>query len=572
MNEKEYELWLNEAKNDPELMKGLKAQSKEEKEEAFTGELVFGTGGMRGIMGYGPNRMSVYTLRKANYGLAKFLLKNYKSEASRGVVISHDGRLNSRNFAFECAKVLGAFGIKSFLFDSLRTTPELSFSVRYLNAIAGIMVTASHNPPKYNGYKIYNEDGCQYTPFYADQIIDEIKKIDNIFNIPTRTQEELENLGLIKILSHDVDRAFLDISKTVLLRPNDEKVVKLVYTPLHGCGNPTVRDSLVENGFDVTCVEKQMVHDPAFKTVKSPNPEDPRAFELASELGHKIKADLLLATDPDADRVGIGVWNGKDYVYLTGNQTGALLVYYRLNTMKELGLLPKKGKFFDTVVTSDLAAKIAKSFGYQRVQTLTGFKYIGEQAKTLEGTDEAYIFGYEESFGYIIKDYVRDKDSIQSCLAISEMANYYLKQGKNLCQVLDEVYDKYGYFREYTRSTYFEGVEGPSIMANLMKYFRNAEIKSIAGLKVLLKEDYEKQIGYQLNTGKEYQIKLPKSNVLKFYLENECWVVLRPSGTEPKLKIYYEVKTPSPSESEALLLKLDGEVFDKVKELSGLND
>lgn len=566
MNKEEYELWLSEAKNDPELMKGLKSQSKEEMEEAFTGELVFGTGGMRGIMGYGPNRMCVYTLRKANYGLAKFLLKNHGSEVSRGVVISHDCRTNSRAFALECAKVLGAFGIKSYLFDDLRTTPELSFSVKYMNAIAGIMVTASHNPPKYNGYKIYNADGCQYTPYYADQIIEEISKIDNIFKIPTKSEEELKNLGLLKIIGSEVDRAFLDISKTVLLRPDEEKKIKIVYTPLHGCGNPTTFTALKENGFDVTPVEKQMVHDPTFKTVKSPNPEDPRAFELSEQLGLKIKADLLLATDPDADRVGIGVFDGAKYQYLSGNQTGALLVYYRLNTMKELDILPKKGRFFDTVVTSDLAAKIAKSYGYKRTQTLTGFKFIGEQAKLLEGTDEEYVFGYEESFGYIIKDYVKDKDSIQSCLAIAEMANHYLIEGKNLCEVLDEVYEKYGFFREYTRSVYIEGIEGPEKMAQIMDYYRNSNVESIGGLKVLIKEDYLTHVGYQLNTGKEYQIKLPKSNVLKFYLENESWVVLRPSGTEPKLKIYYEAKTPSLAQSEALLKELDNSIYSKIEE------
>ena len=564
-----YELWEKQALKDKELMKGLKAQSKTEKEEAFACDLTFGTGGMRGVMGYGTNRMNIYTIRKANYGLAKYLLKTYKDKVSRGVVISHDNRLNSREFAFASAEVLGSFGIKCMMFDDLRTTPELSFAVRYTKAIAGIMITASHNPSKYNGYKIYDEAGCQFTPKYADAVIEEVNKVENIFEVPYTDKEILISSGMLKFLGKDVDDAFLAEAESVLLFKDIEKPIKIVYTPLHGTGAEIAKRALADTGFDAEFVKEQMVHDPMFKTVKLPNPEDPNAFELSEALGNKVKADLLIATDPDADRVGIGVLNGQKYTYLTGNQTGALLLYFRLNREKELGTLPKKGRVFNTIVTSDIGAEIARSFGYKVTSTLTGFKFIGEQIGLLDGTDEECIFGYEESYGYIIKPYVRDKDSIQSLLAIAEMANWYkVKENRNLVEVLNEVYEKYGYYQEYTNNFQFEGVDGPAKMSKIMDYYRFMDVKSIAGINVLVKEDYLNSQRLQYSTKVKSGLSLPKSNVLKYYLSNGSWVVLRPSGTEPKLKIYFAVKGNSLENAKELINSLNNEFVEKVMELS----
>lgn len=551
------EKWQNEALKNKELSAELKKLSKDELIDAFKENISFGTGGMRGVMGIGTNRMNVYIIRKANFGLGKYLINKYKSDISRGVVISHDNRMNSREFALESAKVLGALGIKCYMFDSLRTTPELSFSVRYLKAIAGIMITASHNPAKYNGYKVYDETGCQLTLEPADAVIKEVNKVEDIFSIKTEDIDTLKNLGLLKILGEDVDRAFLDEAKSVLML-DIEKNIKIVYSPLHGTGAEVTKKAMEELGFETYYVKSQMEHDSSFKTVKLPNPEDPKAFTEAEKLGKKVNADLLIATDPDADRVGIGVLHQGKYHYLTGNQTGALLLYFRLTKEKEMGILPKKGRVFNTIVTSDLGAKIASSFGFKVTSTLTGFKFIGEQANILEKTDEEFIFGYEESYGYIIKPYVRDKDSIQSLIAISEMANYYLvKENRTLVEVLDEVYKKYGYFQEYTRNDYFEGSNGSEIMSKITTYFRENEIKKLGGLDVLMKEDYLLSERVQLQTKFKQRITLPKSDVIKYFLDQSSWVVVRPSGTEPKLKVYYSCKGDSIEEAKEIINNID---------------
>ena len=566
------EPWEKQAEKDKNLKKALRSMNKKELEDAFSCDLTFGTGGMRGVMGYGTNRMNIYTLRKANYGLGKYLLKTYKNDIARGVVISHDNRMNSREFALESAKVLGAFGIKCYIFDSLRTTPELSFSVRYMKAIAGIMITASHNPAKYNGYKIYDEYGCQYTPQYADKVVEEVENTKDIFSIPIADLDTMKSIGLLKVLGEDVDIEFAKNAESVLLFPQVEKKIKLTYSPLHGTGAEMTERVMKDTGFDCEFVKEQMIHDPLFKTVKLPNPEDPNAFELSEALGKKVHADLLVATDPDADRVGIGVFDGEKYNYLTGNQTGALLLYFRLNQEKKLGILPKKGRVFNTIVTSDLGAKIALSFGFKVTSTLTGFKYIGEQARYLEGTDEAFIFGYEESYGYIIKDYVRDKDSIQSLLAIVEMANWYLvNENRNLCQVLQEIYQQYGYYQEYTRNQFFDGLDGKEKMASITNYFRNASIKALGGLDILVKEDYFLQDRYQLQTGLHTKISLPVSDVIKYFLDSDSWVVVRPSGTEPKLKVYYSCKGDSIEQAKETISKLDREIEHIISDVAGDN-
>jgi len=566
----ELERWLEESKGNSELQKLFKKMTKEEIDEAFSSNISFGTGGMRGVMGAGTNRMNIFTIRKANYGLGKYLLNNFKGDVSRGVVISHDNRNNSRLFAIESAKVLGALGIKTYMFDDLRTTPELSFSVRYLNAISGIMITASHNPKEYNGYKVYDEYGCQLTDEFANKVIEEVNNVTDVFSIPTVEINKLSEIGLYKILDKSIDDAFLEADKKVLIFKDIEKKIKVVYTPLHGTGAEIAKRALEESGFDATYVQKQMEHDSEFKTVALPNPEDPNAFKLAEELGKKVKAELLVATDPDADRVGIGVLHNNKYYYLTGNQTGSLLLYFRLSKEKELGTLPKKGKVFNTIVTSELGALIAKSFDMSVFSTLTGFKYIGEQARLIENTLYKYYFGYEESYGYLIKDHVRDKDSIQSLLAIVEMANYYLvSENRDLVDVLEEVYSKYGYFKEYTRNMYFEGSLGLQKMKNVTKYFRENEIKSLGGFSIINKEDYYLSKRINIQSGSTSKLTLPKSDVIKYFFDSIGWVVIRPSGTEPKLKVYYSIKADSLESANENILKIDAEIksiIDKITE------
>lgn len=569
-----YDLWLEYAKeNDPEMYKGLKNQSEKEREEAFHGNMEFGTGGMRGIMGYGTNRYNTYTIRRANFGLGKYLLKTWKDQVSRGVVISHDGRHHSRDYAFESARVLGALGIKCFMFDGIRTTPELSFSVRQLGCIAGIMITASHNPAAYNGYKVYNEKGCQYIPEFADQIVEEVNKVENIFDVPVQDKDFMLKSGMLRILPKDLDDKFIEAAKSVQLYPGMEKVIKIVYTPLHGCGAVPAKRLLAELGYDASFVEKQMITDPDFSTVKSPNPEDPASFKMAEELGFKVHGDLLIASDPDADRIGIGVWDGSKYNYLTGNQSAALLIEFRLAREKELGLLPKKGRVFNTIVTSDSGAKIAKAYGYKVTSTLTGFKWIGDAMDKAKEKDpeEEYVFGYEESYGYIVKDFVRDKDSFSALTAIGEMANWYrINENKNLMQKLDDLYEKYGWFTEVTRNHYFEGLEGPKKMAQIMDYFRNEKISTLGGYKVAVKEDVLESTRLQMSTGVKSPLNLPKSNVIKYYLAGvDAWAVLRPSGTEPKLKIYLEACDSDKEVSKSIVKALDDEFTLKIKELTG---
>jgi len=552
--------WQKHAKVDSELKKELAKLKGTELKEAFNGDLEFGTGGIRGIMGAGTNRLNIYTLRKANYGFSKYLVKKYKEDITRGVVISHDNRFNSREFAIDTCRVLGSFGIKCFMFESLRPTPVLSYAVRFLNCIAGIMITASHNPPKYNGYKIYDETGCQLTPVDADEVIKEVNKVEDIFNINVADINVLERMGLYNILDNKVDDSFIKEAKSVVLNDDLEKKIKIVYTPLHGTGSTIGKRVLDESGYSVSFVEEQLINDPSFKTVKSPNPEDKDAFILAEKLGKKTQADLLIATDPDADRVGIGVLDKGKYVYLTGNETGSLLIDYYLKGLKELNLLPKKGKIFNTIVTSDLGAIIAKSYGVSCYQTLTGFKYIGEQSNLIENTDTKYLFGYEESYGYLIKDYCKDKDSIQSLLLISDMTNYYkVKENKTLVDKLNDLYSKFGYFKEYTKNYHFEGIDGKSKMDKITEYFRNTNIDSFNNKLVLVKEDYKLSTRIQISNNIKTKLTLPKSNVIKYYLENDSWIVIRPSGTEPKLKVYFSCKGESIKDS---LNMIDGFIKD----------
>ncbi|MFA6791562.1 MAG: phospho-sugar mutase [Candidatus Izemoplasmatales bacterium] len=556
----EYEKWASNPNLPMDLKEDLEGKTLAELEERFFSSLEFGTGGMRGILGAGLNRLNIYTIRKANDGLARYLVKHYSpADLNRGVVIAHDNRRYSREFALESAKVLGVYGIKSYLFPSLRPTPELSYATRALKAISGIVITASHNPPNYNGYKIYDEYGCQYTPQYATEIVALVNKTTDVFRIPTKTLEELRLQGLLEVLDETIDTDYLAMVKSIQLHPEIQKPLKIVFTPLHGTSAVLGQRLLKETGYDVTPVESQLVPDPFFSTVTSPNPENPKAFELARALGDKIGAELLIATDPDADRLGIVVKDSGDYHYLSGNQTGAILIYYLLSEKKRLGLLPKKGVVFNTIVTSELGAKIARSFGFEVVSTLTGFKFIGEQARLLEGTDKKFLFGYEESFGYVVNDAVRDKDALQAMLLASEAANFYhLSEGKTLVQKLMDLYQEFGFHSERLESIELVGLDGKKRINRIMAYFHAHTPTVVASIRIKSKADYLK--GVIQTASEESPTGYPSSDVVKYTLEDDSWFVLRPSGTEPKLKVYVagsaESLAKANQKTQAILLEV----------------
>jgi phosphoglucomutase len=538
----EYLRWVNQSDLDPSLKEELLDKSDAELEERFYASLSFGTGGIRGILGAGTSRLNLYTIRKANDGLARYLIKIHgQSAKDRGVVIAHDNRRMSKEFAIESARVLGFYGIRSYLFEDLRPTPELSFATRYLNAVSGIVVTASHNPPNYNGYKIYDEYGCQYTPEYADVIVKMVDEIEDLFSIQVLSEQKLVEKGLLTFIGSEIDNAYLSKVKTVQLHPDVSKNIKIVFTPLHGTSAELGSRLLQECGYQVYPVIEQMVHDPLFSTVKSPNPESPQAFAMAINLGKKINADLLIATDPDADRLGIAVKNGHEYELLTGNQTGAILIYYLLSQRKLLKTLPKKGVVFNTIVTSDLGAKIARSYGFEVISTLTGFKYIGEQARFLEKTDKEFLFGYEESYGYVIKDFVRDKDSLQALLLAAEAAAFYhATENKSLLDKLTDIYQEFGVHQEGLYNIDLFGIEGAKRIARIVEHFRSQPLLELNGEKIVVFEDYLHS--FRQENGKKTVLKYDMTNAVKFILKNGSWFVLRPSGTEPKLKIYIGVR------------------------------
>ncbi len=538
MWKKTYREWLEHEDLEDYLLADLQGRSETELEDIFYTSLAFGTGGMRGILEAGTNRMNIYTIRKANVGLAKYLIATHSESAlSRGVVIAFDNRRFSREFALESAKVLGTYGIKSFVFRELRPTPELSFAIRRLRAISGIIITASHNPPTYNGYKIYDEHGCQYTPQYAEKIIERVEEVKDVFAIGTKPLAELEQAGLIAYLASEIDEAYLTFLKSIQIHPEVPKNIKIVFTPLHGTSAILGPELLRSTGYDVHPVAEQLIPDPYFPTVASPNPENPKAFAMAEELGSKLGADLLIATDPDADRLGVAVKMDYGYFYLSGNQTGAILINYILQERRRLKTLPAKGVVFNTIVTSDLGAKIARAYGMEVVSTLTGFKYIGEQARYLEATDRQFVFGYEESFGYVINDGVRDKDALQALLLIAEAAAFHKEtENKTLYDVLQDIFATYGFHSETLKNVELAGVEGKKKIDRIMEHFRTRRPEAFADVQVAWIEDYYQKQKYL--GGRQEELKLPRSEVVKYVLADGTWFVLRPSGTEPKLKIY----------------------------------
>ena len=552
-----YEEWNNQTlvpdlRQELDQMKG----NDEALEGAFYAPLEFGTAGMRGVLGVGINRMNVYTVRQATEGLATFMDTLDEETKQRGVAISYDSRHHSQEFAFESARVLGAHGIPTYVFESLRPTPELSFTVRHLHTYAGIMITASHNPKQYNGYKIYGEDGAQMPPKESDMITRYIREVTDLFAIKLAEQDALIEDGVLKVIGDEVDQAYLAEVKQVTIDPElvaeEGKTMKLIFTPLHGTGAMIGEKALRQAGFEnFTMVPQQAQPDGDFPTVVKPNPEDPEAFNLAIELGKKEQADLLIGVDPDADRLGAAVRqpNGE-YQLLTGNQIAAVMLNYILKARKNAGTLPANAVAVKSVVSSEFATKVAANYGVGMVNVLTGFKFIAEQIHNFElHHDHTFMFGFEESYGYLERPFVRDKDAIQSLVMLAEVAAHYKKEGKNLYDGLQELFAEYGYFAEKTIAKTFDGIEGAAEIKNLMTKFREESPVDFAGVKVEAVEDIQAGTKKYAD-GRVENIDLPKSNVLKYYLEDETWIAVRPSGTEPKIKFY--IGTQADTQARAL--------------------
>ncbi|HDX9611858.1 TPA: phospho-sugar mutase [Bacillus toyonensis] len=569
----EFSRWLSYAELDVELKEQLENMKQDEKriEDSFYKNLEFGTGGMRGELGAGTNRLNVYTVRKATQGLAEFIEKLGEEAKKRGVVVAYDSRHKSPEFAMEVAATLGAHGITTYVFESLRPTPVLSFAVRHLHTVSGIVLTASHNPPEYNGYKVYGDDGGQLPPKEADELISYVNAVEDELTVEVADVEQLKADGLLHIIGQEVDDAYAaELNDVIINKEMVQKVgkdLKIVFTPLHGTSNLSVRRGLEEVGFtDVTVVKEQELPDPNFSTVKSPNPEEHAAFEYAIRDGEKIGADVLIATDPDADRLGVAVRNHDgEFQVLTGNQTGALMLDYLLSQKKENGTLPENGVVLKTIVTSEIGRTIAKAYGLDTVDTLTGFKFIGEKIKQYEESGQyEFQFGYEESYGYLIRPFCRDKDAVQSVLFACEVAAYYKSQGKTLYDGLLEVFEKYGFFREDLVSLTLKGKDGAEQIQEMMATFRENPPKEVAGLTVVAVEDYKASIVTSLQDGHKEEIHLPKSNVLKYQLEDGSWFCLRPSGTEPKIKFYFGVKDNSLQNSEQKLLTIKEDIMNRL--------
>jgi len=541
-----------------------------ELEDRFYKALEFGTGGMRGELGVGTNRLNIYTVRKAIDGLARYIVEQGEEAMQRGVVVAYDSRHKSEEFAMEIAQVLGHYQIKSYVFDALRPTPELSFSIRYLNTFAGIVITASHNPPEYNGIKIYAEDGGQMPLEMADVITSYINQVENELLIPVVEYETLLKIGLLQMIGEEFDKAYLAALDTLQLRKNTKSDMKIVFTPLHGTAYRLVPEGLKRFGFEnVVLVDEQMTPDPEFSTVVSPNPEEHTAFEYAIRYGEKHDADLLLATDPDADRLGVAVKNAQgQYEVLTGNQTGALMLHYILEQKKRLGTLPMNGVILKTIVTSEIGRTIAQDYGIETIDTLTGFKFIGEKIKQFEEqSSRTFLFGYEESYGYLIKEFSRDKDAVQAAVFIAEVAAYYHEKGFTLHEALFNLLDQYGYYQEDLISLTLKGKDGAAQIQEMMNQARQSPMHEVAGKKLVMIEDYLVGQRKDLRNGQTSHIDLPTSNVLKLYLEGDAWITLRPSGTEPKIKFYFSVKENNFALSVNLLKKLKEEFVKKMNSL-----
>ena len=566
-----YQKWVDFAELPDYLRQDLENMDEKTKEDAFYTNLEFGTAGMRGLIGAGTNRINIYVVRQATEGLARLIESKGGNEKERGVAIAYDSRHFSPEFAFESAAVLAKHGIKSYVFESLRPTPELSFAVRHLNCFAGIMVTASHNPAPFNGYKVYGEDGGQMPPHDADALTTYIRAIENPFAVEVADVEAEKASGLIEVIGEAVDVEYLKEVKDVNINPalieEFGKDMKIVYTPLHGTGEMLARRALAQAGFDsVQVVEAQATADPDFSTVKSPNPESQAAFALAEELGRKVGADVLVATDPDADRVGVEVLQ-KDgsYLNLSGNQIGAIMAKYILEAHKNAGTLPENAALCKSIVSTDLVTKIAESYGATMFNVLTGFKFIAEKIQEFEEKhNHTYMMGFEESFGYLIKPFVRDKDAIQAVLVVAELAAYYRSRGLTLADGIEEIYKEYGYYAEKTISVTLSGVDGAEQIKAIMAKFRNNAPKEWNATAITVVEDFKAQTATAAD-GTVTNLTTPPSDVLKYTLADGSWIAVRPSGTEPKIKFYIAVVGETNEESHAKIANIEAEINTFVK-------
>ena len=566
-----YQKWVDFADLPDYLRQDLENMDEKTKEDAFYTNLEFGTAGMRGLIGAGTNRINIYVVRQATEGLARLIESKGGNEKERGVAIAYDSRHFSPEFAFESAAVLAKHGIKSYVFESLRPTPELSFAVRYLNCFAGIMITASHNPAPFNGYKVYGEDGGQMPPHDADALTTYIRAIENPFAVEVADVEAEKASGLIEVIGEAVDVEYLKEVKDVNINPTliEEfgKDMKIVYTPLHGTGEMLARRALAQAGFDsVQVVEAQATADPDFSTVKSPNPESQAAFALAEELGRQVGADVLVATDPDADRVGVEVLQ-KDgsYLNLSGNQIGAIMAKYILEAHKNAGTLPENAALCKSIVSTDLVTKIAESYGATMFNVLTGFKFIAEKIQEFEEKhNHTYMMGFEESFGYLIKPFVRDKDAIQAVLVVAELAAYYRSRGLTLADGIEEIYKEYGYYAEKTISVTLSGVDGAEQIKSIMAKFRNNAPKEWNATAITVVEDFKAQTATAAD-GTVTNLTTPPSDVLKYTLADGSWIAVRPSGTEPKIKFYIAVVGESNEDSQAKIANIEAEINAFVK-------
>ncbi|HEV5649976.1 TPA: phospho-sugar mutase [Streptococcus pneumoniae] len=566
-----YQKWVDFVELPDYLRQDLENMDEKTKEDAFYTNLEFGTAGMRGLVGAGTNRINIYVVRQATEGLARLIESKGGNEKERGVAIAYDSRHFSPEFAFESAAVLAKHGIKSYVFESLRPTPELSFAVRHLNCFAGIMVTASHNPAPFNGYKVYGEDGGQMPPHDADALTTYIRAIENPFAVEVADVETEKASGLIEVIGEAVDVEYLKEVKDVNINPalieEFGKDMKIVYTPLHGTGEMLARRALAQAGFDsVQVVEAQATADPDFSTVTSPNPESQAAFALAEELGRQVGADVLVATDPDADRVGVEVLQ-KDgsYLNLSGNQIGAIMAKYILEAHKNAGTLPENAALCKSIVSTDLVTKIAESYGATMFNVLTGFKFIAEKIQEFEEKhNHTYMMGFEESFGYLIKPFVRDKDAIQAVLVVTELAAYYRSRGLTLADGIEEIYKEYGYYAEKTISVTLSGVDGAEQIKAIMAKFRNNAPKEWNATAITVVEDFKAQTA-TVADGTVTNLTTPPSDVLKYTLADGSWIAVRPSGTEPKIKFYIAVVGETNEESQAKIANIEAEINAFVK-------
>ena len=566
-----FQKWADFADLPDYLRRDLESMDEKTKEDAFYTNLEFGTAGMRGLIGAGTNRINIYVVRQATEGLARLIESKGGNEKERGVAIAYDSRHFSPEFAFESAAVLAKHGIKSYVFESLRPTPELSFAVRHLNCFAGIMITASHNPAPFNGYKVYGEDGGQMPPHDADALTTYIRAIDNPFAVEVADVEAEKASGLIEVIGESVDSEYLKEVKDVNINPalieEFGKDMKIVYTPLHGTGEMLARRALAQAGFDsVQVVEAQATPDPDFSTVKSPNPESQAAFALAEELGRQVGADVLVATDPDADRVGVEVLQ-KDgsYLNLSGNQIGAIMAKYILEAHKNAGTLPENAALCKSIVSTDLVTKIAESYGATMFNVLTGFKFIAEKIQEFEEKhNHTYMMGFEESFGYLIKPFVRDKDAIQAVLVVAELAAYYRSRGLTLADGIEEIYKEYGYYAEKTISVTLSGVDGAEQIKAIMAKFRENGPKEFNATEITVVEDFKAQTS-TVADGTVTALTTPPSDVLKYTLADGSWIAVRPSGTEPKIKFYIAVVGESNEDSQAKIANIEAEINAFVK-------